>query len=516
MKTLALSQDWDLRNILARATVARKELAVAQYEGARRWSTKRSYLPGLVQDARFDADSATRDELVRKSRYFERNNAIVNRLADLFEQFTVGPNGLQIIPGSEDDDWLEAAAKWWAEWSEVCDLASRQSWAALQSQCARAWFIDGECFILLTESGQVPYRPRIQLIESHRVATPGSMNGSDRRIVDGVELNSDGRPIAYWVRDAFDQEKYRRIKADYIVHIFEPSRPGMVRGLPFLYPVMNDLHDLDDLQLLENQAAKDAARRTSVVKTQSGETFVEDDVTAATLTKPDGEDVQKYYESVFGPGIKALRTGDEYDEFVSQRPSVAVREYWDYLTSKICAGVGISKLLVYPWSMQGTVTRADLDVQNAFFRSRSGILGSAFARVYLYVMGGAIKQDLAVSDAPADWKSLTVRPPRSVNVDVGRNSAAMLAELEAGVRTFESVLAEMGEDWRWVFNQAGKEAAYIEKMAKKWGVRPEQISKRAMLAVTAMAEEAKSEAATMSAEKAATAPAANAPQPAEK
>src|SRR5688572_3483546 len=58
-----------------------------RYEAGQLWSSRRSYLPGWTRDARFDADSATCTEIRRKARYFERNNAIVNRLADLFEQY---------------------------------------------------------------------------------------------------------------------------------------------------------------------------------------------------------------------------------------------------------------------------------------------------------------------------------------------------------------------------------------------------------------------------------------------
>jgi hypothetical protein len=55
-----------------------------RYEAAQPSYGERSYIFGAVQDARFDADSCTRLEIVRKSSYFDLNNAIVNRLADDF------------------------------------------------------------------------------------------------------------------------------------------------------------------------------------------------------------------------------------------------------------------------------------------------------------------------------------------------------------------------------------------------------------------------------------------------
>lgn len=472
-----LTDDWKARN-LVQSRLLRGARNV--YEGAQRWSPKRSWVPGYVRDARHDANQMTRHELVRKARYFEANNGLFNRLADLFEQYTVG-TGFQFIPGGTDDEWTDRASVWWDQWSQNCDLTTRLPFGSIQSQCARSWFIDGEVFLILTRSKKAPFRPRIQVIESHRVASPDSgAAATGNKIVDGIEFNEDGRPVAYFVRDGWQDDTYRRIDADFVVHIFEPSRPGQIRGLPFIYPVINDLHDLDDLQIYEMDAAKEAAKTAKVIKTASGEApnaeeAIRDDVSVVGV---DGDITERrtYYKQALGAEVEVLRMGDEMQQFVSQRPSVAVKEYWDYIISKICAGVGISKLLVYPWSMQGTVTRADLDVANTFFRSRSAVLGAAFSRVYSYVMGAAIKQDVAVADPPADWSLLTVRPPKSVNVDVGRNSTAILNEIRAGIRSPANEMAEMQEDYRKTMRKRIADAKWLLEIAKAEGVPIEMLT----------------------------------------
>jgi capsid protein len=165
----------------------------------------------------------------------------------------------------------------------------------------------------------------------------------------------------------------------------------------------------------------------------------------------------EYYKKVDGGRVIVGRTGDEMEQFISNRPSVASREYWDYLTSRVCAGVGISKLLVFPWSMQGTVTRADLDSQAAYFRARSAVMARYFTEAYWYVMEWATRNVLEVSDPPEDWRNVRVRAPRSVNVDVGRNAAALIAEYQAGWRSLESICGELGEDWEDVMDQRGAE-----------------------------------------------------------
>lgn len=453
-----------------------------RYESGQRWSSRRSHLPGYIQSARLDADSMTRLEILRKARYFERNCGIVNRLADLFEQYTVGPRGLRFIPASSDREWNRNAAKWWNDWEDFCDLTSLQHFGTIQSLVARSWFIDGEVFIIKT-NGRIRKDgqsfPRIQLIESHRVETPQNLYG-DKNVIDGIQIDDRGRPVGYWVRDdsggPFAQtENYKFIDAENMVHIFEPSRPGMYRGLSMLYPVLNDLHDLDDLQILEMDAAKEAAKTTNVIQTKSGE-LNEDDLrrqrmlgrgTDGTSGGSSAERTQ-YYEDVFQARAKVLQTGDEFKQFVSGRPSVAVQTYWEYLVSKICAGVGISKLLVFPWSMQGTVVRADLDVAATFFRSRSYVLGGKFQDVWRFAVGWATRNNLDLSDPPSDWNRVTMRPPRSVNVDVGRNSNALIAEYEAGLRTLEWICSELGEDWRDVLREKAVELAEADELEKEF------------------------------------------------
>jgi len=438
----------------------------ARYEGAT-YSTRRSYIPGVVQSVRFDAHPGVRNELVRKSRYFERNNAFVNRLADLFEQYTVG-TGLAFFPSSTDDSWNERALVFWRDWQRFADISSRLSFGTLQGIIARSLFIDGEIFVILTRGDTG--NPRIQLIESHRCETPSTMTDGDG-IQDGVEIDQRGRPVAYHFRtdDETKQPTFRRIEAAYVVHIFEPGRPGQLRGLPALYPVINDLHDLDDLQILEMQAAKEAAEVTNVIKTSTGE-IDDSDLIRGTQTGGDGVARDDYYKEDFSGRAKVLKHGDEFAQFRAERPTAATSGYWDYLTGKVCAGVGIPKEIVLPTSMQGTSMRSVLDIANAYFRARSGVIADHLRRVYEYVVEVGLQTDPSLRPPPADWYKSTVRPPRSIAVDIGRNSAAMVAEFKAGMRTLQSIYSETGEDWREQLRQKAAEIAYAQSLAQEFSV----------------------------------------------
>jgi lambda family phage portal protein len=468
----------------------------ARYEGAVA-QPYRSRLNASLQDARYDQKPCTRETLQKKARYFERNSALVNRLADLFELYVVG-QGIQFFANSDDPEWNQAANEYWNDWKPFADILTRQNFDCLQGVIARALWIDGEIFVLLTRG--TAGRPRIQLIEAHRCKTPPDRIAEEgRTIVDGVAINEIGRPTGYWfIEDNFSGTSdppmgfntpsaappatFRLVDAINVVHIFEPSRAGQFRGLPMLYPVMNDLHDLDDLQLLEMKAARDAAEVSNVITTAAGELTIGDLNASGGAIAASADPAQKqcYYQDTIGGRTLVLQNGDSIQQFRSTRPEVATREYWVGLEHKVCAGTGIARQLVYPESIQGTVERSVLDMQNSWFMVRCSVLAGSFIRIREYVLSIGSSTELRLSDPPANWRAVSWRGPRAVNVDVGRQSQAMLNELAAGVRTREGIWAEVGRDWKIETRQKAAEEKYLDSLAAEFGLPVERIAASAL------------------------------------
>jgi capsid protein len=240
--------------------------------------------------------------------------------------------------------------------------------------------------------------------------------------------------------------------------------------------VLNDLHDLDDLQLLEMDAAKENAKVSRVIETANGE-LSEDEVQRGTdeQVAADSGDItaiRRWYKETFGGEVEVMMRGDKYHQHAGERPSVVTQGYWDYLCSKICAGYGISKLLVYPWTLQGTVTRMDLDAQAGFFRSRSAVIASAVRRIWIWVMQWEKSNNRLLADPPADWTRINIRPPRSVNVDVGRNSSALIAEYEAGLSTLDDIYGPGGFDYREKMRQRAIEFAEARELEREFNLPP--------------------------------------------
>jgi hypothetical protein len=132
--------------------------------------------------------------------------------------------------------------------------------------------------------------------------------------------------------------------------------------------------------------------------------------------------------------------------------------------------------LVFPESMQGTVYRGSLDMSSVWFRSRHQVMASAARRIWEYVMEYAIRTDPTLRDSPDDWYEVAIQAPRAPNVDVGRNSAAQLNELGAGITTYDEIYGARGIDWRSALEAKAQQARYIQDLAVKYGLDVSEIS----------------------------------------
>jgi hypothetical protein len=446
------------------------DVAFNCYEAAR-YSMERSYLRGALQEVRMDITKNTREELQRKSRYFEKNSSLYNKLADLWEQYVTG-TGLQFYATTTTPGWNAISDRAWEQWKPFADISSRFGFDNLQGIAVRSLFVDGEVFVLLTRDA-ANNRPRIQLIEAHRCKTPDDMLKQEGvTIVDGIEVDSSGRPIAYWF--AFGEKEMRRFDAFAIVHIFEPARPGQMRGIPYISSAINILHDLDDLQILEMRHKKVVSENSLNVFTATGDlppgmnaaTGRFRDVAGATASGATTTEKRlEYYKSAYGGRVNVAMHGDKIEEQTSDRPNVATRDYWRMLEEKVCCAAGVPLVIALPDSMQGTVYRGSLDAANAFFRCKTSVLATYFKRIREYVLNMEGSFFPPLGNRPFDWQSCDYLPPAAVNTDIGYNSAANINELTAGLKSWDDILLPQGRKAEPVLRRKAELQLYIKRLA---------------------------------------------------
>jgi capsid protein len=335
--------------------------------------------------------------MARKIRDLERNCWLIGRLKSVYSQYSVGPNGLTVTPASSDEEWNKVMEEAFRDW---CESPCRDSALPMGEQhqlIADTTHIDGGVFVSFTnrKPGYRQSLPAIQLIEGHRVATPGNQTymigggapGNDKsNVIDGVQIDSAGRPVGYWVRDSFsgDDYVYRPIYdplkpvAGGVMHVYDPDRIGMYREITPYHATLNQTTDLEMLSCLEMDRAKANAEIAYNVKTVDGDlpdaqNLVRKNFRMTTASgkadEPDDEMLKRIqqFRTVLGSRVTATRLNEELQQFANSSPSAQTQWYWKFLIEQICEGVNIPVLLVLPESYQGTTTRAVLDDANIWF-----------------------------------------------------------------------------------------------------------------------------------------------------
>lgn len=470
--------------------------------GARRWQQT------TFQDARFEFDFAAVRETCRKHLDLIENTPLLQKIRNLKLQFAVGVGGLKVIPNPSDplmlpkdlEAWAEVRAQRWEQWCKSPELGSNLS----MCECTQLW--EGNLFdvgnVLVHKTRDALGRPKIQTIDFLRLQTPPQMASQEgKTIIQGVKLSkiqvqrkidgkvqsvevTIGKPASYFIRDEFDMNAFAEIPASEIIHKFRTIRPGMMVGLPEAFSVINTVIDYTDLHILEMGASKLAGEIANVAKTPSGEM---DTLTARragmklqtqpTVGNPVVKNYGEYYDVSVGSKTVSIPTGSDLKNFIVERPTVAQQNYWDLKIAEICAGYNVPKLLVFPFSLQGTVTRADLDVCANAFRSDFEIIASILREIYEWQSAWAVKYDRGQDGkTPVDPLGCVIRPPRAPNVDIGYTAQRIELELELGITTLQDVYADKNEDWRVQLRQIAESQAFINELAEEFNVDPGQIS----------------------------------------
>lgn len=155
----------------------------------------------------------------------------------------------------------------WAK-SISCDFYRRNNFYEMQQIAYQNSLMDGDCFCLFRRrlpTEENPYTLKLQLIEAGRVSNPneagfsglearGETKGS--RIVNGIEVNREGRMEAIWISNRLWNEPsingelyWQRVKVygetgQNVLHICRDSRIEQFRGEPYLSPVIETLKQI--------------------------------------------------------------------------------------------------------------------------------------------------------------------------------------------------------------------------------------------------------------------------------
>ncbi len=237
-----IAPQWQARRLRARVAI---DAMVRTFEAASRSSRTKGWKAvssSINNDLRKDLKL-----IVSRSRYLCVNNAYAKRGINAIPSHVVRKGIVPNFTGSTKK--FENAFKKWAR-STKCDYEGRHNLYGLQWLAMKT----------IAESGEVLIRKRIYRLDSGlkiplkiQVLEPDFLDTNRPGTKQGIEFNEDGERIAYWIFTSHPGEPGPRplsvrVPADEIIHAFETLRPGQIRGVPWLTPVIIRLKDFDDYE----------------------------------------------------------------------------------------------------------------------------------------------------------------------------------------------------------------------------------------------------------------------------
>ena len=424
----------------------------------------------------------------------------------------------------------EAAKEWqrrtelefrmWAENRFHCDALGLNNFTALQQLALKSWLVSGDVFVLLKRKEpdtMNPYSLRLHVVEADRVSTPAEFNGglsvsgvvegkvlNDRPgagnlIYDGVEVDNQGRVVAYYVSNRYPFEykpmpedmKWDRILAvgektglPNVLHIMDSERPDQYRGVSYLAQVIEPLLQLRRYTESELMAAMIQSFFTAWIETKTDQMKIpfnevgKGDVDGAPAGDGVEENVSRSEnEYEMGPGtVNHLAEGET---ITFGNPNVPTSGF-DVFVKSICRQVGAGLELPYDVLMKefnssySASRGALLEAWEAFKMRRTWFVDDLCQPVYQIWLAEAVA--LGRIKAPgffddpllrAAWSGARWIGPVQGSLDPLKEAKADILLIDRCIKTHEQVTRERsGGDWEDNVEQYAKE---FEKLSDAGG-----------------------------------------------
>lgn len=402
---------------------------------------------GMGTFGRINSEVGAAGQILRnRARHMAVNHPFIANAVGNMVGALVG-SGITPTPKHPDAEARIGLATYFDAWGEDADADGRTDFYGLLPEIARGVVIDGEAFIhvITTADG-----PRLRLIPPELVDESMTRElGDGAMIVAGVELDSDGRRVAYWIFPSKPTDQFAtyappvRIDAADILHVFKPLAAGQVRGVSWLAPVILSANEFDQTLDALLVGVKVAAMHAGFLIDQNG-----------TGEPYDGTGASGIFETGLEPGtLKRLPTGMDV-KFSTPQQANEVAAFLRLQLQQLAAGLGLPEHL-----LSGDLTGANYSSLRAGllpFRQRieqiqygvliPQLLRPIWRRVITFgVLSGELEAP-GFEASPRDWLAADWLPPKPMQVDPLKDTEATAAEIAAGLTSRRKAVAERGWD----------------------------------------------------------------------
>lgn len=453
-----------------------------RYEAGRHNRLTRDWHPGPGSaDATITQDLGV---MRNRSRDLARNNPYVAALVRQLVANLVG-DGIEARAAHPDPAIQKLAQEIWLKFARS-KVDGRHDFYGLQKLAVRTMVEGGDVLNVWTAKDGVP-DARCRLVEGDQLETPsglwGLLNTNGPVIRDGVEFDGAGDRAAYHLlRDHPGDmlrgllRKYDRVDAQHVDHMFEPTRPGQTRGVPWLAPSMMIVRMLQDLDVAI-ATKKRMQACIGIIRTMSRDED-EEEVDVGTETEAgedEGSGSPALERMVPGMVVEGL-PGEQYTTITPTADGDSDTFYRQQLRS-VAAAIGIPDHL-----MTGDVGQANYSSLRAATVAFWAVLDDwqwnvivpflcdpAFARVMR--REALLRREPRLAECTAEWT-----PPPRQWVDPIKDVAALVMQERAGFINKPEILAQRGKEYRAHFEEKAAVQALGDKLGLVFDTDPRRVN----------------------------------------
>lgn len=186
-----------------------------------------------------------------ESQAFDRDNGIYQSMITRAIDCILG-SGLTLQAKTKNkgvNDTLEGL--WDDFWSEP-EVRGLDDGATVERLLLRHFFVDGDVGVIKVEKSGL-----VQLVEAERIHSYKTRDKSGRQLVNGVELDRLGKPVAFHVADYDDrgivQPGSTPIRAEDFIFLAHRHRVSQTRGVPVQqcnFPMFHRINDVCDSEAI--------------------------------------------------------------------------------------------------------------------------------------------------------------------------------------------------------------------------------------------------------------------------
>jgi len=381
----------------------------------------------------------------------------------------------------------------WQRWGKSSDITGKMSFPMMCRVAVKAVARDGEALVRKVRRRDLPYGFALQLLEADRLVENLNMITPNGVIRQGVEMDTSGRPVAYWIRQrhpgdtmvALGSPEMERVPASDIIHLYLPERAEQARGYTWFHAILIRAQQLGGFNESAVIAARIGASKIAALERS-------EESTEATATMADSQtSAGNLHMNVEAGELFELPPGYTLNSWNPEYPHANYESFVKACMRGISSGLDVAT-----HNLSGDMTDvnyssariAELGEREQWMILQDWFIEKFSSEIYqewlaIALLRGDITFEESGSALPAEKLSKFLNASKFQGrrwrwVDPVKEINGALSAVELGITSRTRLAAEQGEDFDDILDELAQEHAEMVKA----GLDPSQFTSASGLA----------------------------------